>query len=427
MRAYFATKLSPNISQMPNGFLVCKNVPIARTGTQEYRGEELGIKDRPDELFTVYRDEQDVFDKAALASFEGNPLVDEHPPDDVTVNNAGYLMRGFVKDVRRGEGEDADKVMADIIVTDPTVISEIESGKREISCGYKCDYVEADERIYQRNIRGNHIALVSKGRAGRDVAIRDSEPQITERRTMFMKTKENSGGGILAKLLGITVADADPAVVAEVAEHLLQAPGEEASPVGEAAVVAAAPTDAPPASDEPPAWAASLIAEVASLGKTVRGLVEAKASSEDPLDALEEELAVGEEEVTVPVEEIEEGADAALDVGDGAADEADVAADEADTALDETPASDAKDAIATAKKAVASIPDAATRKVVSDSMAGLIRQMHGVKTTTAKDSYAKILQAKQSKAKDAAPAFDDMEARQAAYDKRNPHFKQEVK
>jgi hypothetical protein len=75
---------------------------------------------------------------------------------------------------------------------------------------------------------------------------------------------------------------------------------------------------------------------------------------------------------------------------------------------------------------VVKIKDASTRRAVSDAMAGLIRQAYGIRPSTPKGSYAAILAAKQQKAKqthDAQPVFDGMGARQAAYDKRNPHIK----
>ena len=41
---YYGTRLSDNLSfREPEGYLLCLNVPVARTGTQEYLPEELGI------------------------------------------------------------------------------------------------------------------------------------------------------------------------------------------------------------------------------------------------------------------------------------------------------------------------------------------------------------------------------------------------
>ena len=41
---YYGTRLSENISRRePEGYLLCLNVPVARTGTQDYLPEELGL------------------------------------------------------------------------------------------------------------------------------------------------------------------------------------------------------------------------------------------------------------------------------------------------------------------------------------------------------------------------------------------------
>ena len=41
---YYGTRLSGNISRRePEGYLLCLNVPVARTGVQEYLPEELGL------------------------------------------------------------------------------------------------------------------------------------------------------------------------------------------------------------------------------------------------------------------------------------------------------------------------------------------------------------------------------------------------
>ena len=41
---YYGTRLSENISKRePEGYLLCLNVPVARTGIQEYLPGELGL------------------------------------------------------------------------------------------------------------------------------------------------------------------------------------------------------------------------------------------------------------------------------------------------------------------------------------------------------------------------------------------------
>ena len=40
---YITSQLSPHRYSTPEGFLVCKDVPIARTGLLEYLPEEVGL------------------------------------------------------------------------------------------------------------------------------------------------------------------------------------------------------------------------------------------------------------------------------------------------------------------------------------------------------------------------------------------------
>lgn len=430
MRAYYATKISPNMSRMPNGFLLCKNVPIARTGAQEYLGRELEIEDQPDKVFRVHREESEVFSPEALASFEGATFVDEHPSGDVTIQNVQHLTRGFVKDVRRGEGDDSDKIIADIIVTDPITIAEIEEGKREISCGYKCIYEQGEDgEFYQRDIRGNHVALVNSGRAGKDVAIKDhgqedKVPNTRKEQFKMAKTNKKMPQGILAKFLGIVNDGADPEIVGELAEQLVaaEAAGEDEEPQKENEPKAA---DEEPAKDEEviPAWAKALLERFDKMEAAMSN------KDEDPLDELEKEI-TGEETVTIPVEEMD--GDEETKDEEETEDEDGAALDEDTTDEEEAPKSEAKDqamrkAIRDAKAVVAGIKDPKQRKTVSDSMSKLIRQSYGIKPSTPKGSYAAINAVKAKKAaktRDASmTSTASIEKRQAAYDARNPHIK----
>ena len=170
------------MKRTPEDFLVCYNVPIARTGTQEYLGSELGLYDRPNDIIKVYREPEEVFSKKTIASFEGKPFVDEHPGDWVTPLNFSTYGKGTVTNVRKGEGKDKDYLLADIVVYNLDQIEEIErKQKREVSCGYECEYVPFKDGYQQKNIVGNHVALVSAGRAGSKVAIRDSAKSIASK------------------------------------------------------------------------------------------------------------------------------------------------------------------------------------------------------------------------------------------------------
>ena len=41
---YFAEKLSPHMAESAEGYLICRGVPVARSGTQYYMPEELQMK-----------------------------------------------------------------------------------------------------------------------------------------------------------------------------------------------------------------------------------------------------------------------------------------------------------------------------------------------------------------------------------------------
>ena len=198
--SYYGSRISDNIAKTPEGFLVCHNVPVARVGTQEYLGNEVGKPSR--DIVTVYRRPEEVFKKSAIDSFEGKPVTNDHPPELVEGGNAMAYLKGVCKNVHRGTGNDSDKVVADLVIYDPVLISLIENGKREISAGYTCSYADYNGELEQVDIVGNHVAVVDKGRAGNSVAIRDEKPT---RRKKMAKKKQS----ILDKMFHVFVKDED--------------------------------------------------------------------------------------------------------------------------------------------------------------------------------------------------------------------------
>lgn len=226
MRSYYASKISSNISETPEGFLICRNAPIARTGQQTYFRHELGFPDNSNQEVEVNRNERDVFSPQTIASFEGKPVTDDHPyGDQVTSENAAVLLKGVATNVRRGTGEDKDKLLADLIVYDKLLADEIRAGKRELSCGYDSIIVEGDDgALYQTTIRGNHIAVVEAGRAGSDVCIKDKKPtkQPNQRRRQPMAKKKDPSS-VFARLAAAILTDSNPEEKNEVLEEVGQA------------------------------------------------------------------------------------------------------------------------------------------------------------------------------------------------------------
>ena len=163
------------------GFLV---VParISRTGIQEYLAVEMGLTDRdPGDIIKVYRPEEEVFSDLSLESFKNKPVTDNHPPELVNSKNSKVYTVGMSGHEVTRDGMFVKTVLH---ITDESAIKNVESGKVELSNGYTADIdwtpgVTPDGENYdavQRNIKGNHIAIVERGRAGPACRVADNLP-----------------------------------------------------------------------------------------------------------------------------------------------------------------------------------------------------------------------------------------------------------
>ncbi len=161
------------------------------------------------------------------------PVTNDHPLDGVDIDNIHFLQMGHAHNIRRGTGNESDLLLADLIITDPTLIDAILSGKREISCGYTYELCFENGKYIQRKIRGNHIAVVDAGRAGHRVSIKDYKQ---ERRKKPMKKS-------LTKLLARMAKDGDAETVAEFIEEMIAEKEEAPVDVLAEAVEASAPDE----------------------------------------------------------------------------------------------------------------------------------------------------------------------------------------
>lgn len=165
------------------GYLIVPG-KVARTGIQEYLASELGIKDRnPNDIIKVYRPEDEVFKDSSLASYQDKDVTNNHPTQLV---NAESYKAVSVGHIRSQGARDGEFVVTDMIIKDKQAISDVESGKVELSAGYTAEYVyepgvtkDGQEYEYiQRNININHVALVDRARAGREATLFDSSKEI---------------------------------------------------------------------------------------------------------------------------------------------------------------------------------------------------------------------------------------------------------
>lgn len=199
MKVLISEKLSPHKVKTPEGYLICTDAILARTGKQTYYKSELygDSCDDPAKIIELDRPESEVFDDKTLYSFENKPLTVEHPDEDVNVENYDTFSVGFVRDVKKSIIDGKPVMTATLVVTNKDAINDIESGKyKELSCGYDCDIDESNGEFRQINIRGNHVALCEHGRAG-NARIIDSvkdEKHVDEEKKIMKKYAEDKNG-----------------------------------------------------------------------------------------------------------------------------------------------------------------------------------------------------------------------------------------
>lgn len=174
MRFYTTEQIGKTREVTPEGYLLCRDVPIARIGMLIYGPGEVPVDPGKDGVIRIQREADEVFHPNAVASFNGKPIVNDHPDDDVTPATWKKLALGIIMDPRRGGPGKEDLLLADLLITDQDGIELINDGKVELSCGYDAQYESLGPGIgRQHQIIGNHVALVEKGRCGPRCSIGD--------------------------------------------------------------------------------------------------------------------------------------------------------------------------------------------------------------------------------------------------------------
>ena len=390
MLAYYGDRISPHMTESPEGYLICHDVPIARTGPQEYLARELALDGDPERVINVDRRPEDVFEDATLASFEGKPVTDGHPSESVGPENYAAYQKGHVQNVRRK----GDYIVADLYINDAGLADQVRNGvKREVSCGYLCDYVPDGASYRQTKIRGNHVAVVPRGRAGHEVAIQDAAAQAEKGNIMKDFRKR------LLSLFGQAAKDASPEELEEMAQTTADA--LDAEPAAQAPEAEPAQDEAAPAEDE-------MVPKGDDLGSKldrILEMLEAKARGgrgehplhdEGDLDEMIEKLAGKDPEaaVTIPAEKMEDCRDTASD--------------------------SAVELLKKVRPAVAAISDPKERARVVDSLISSFRDpsVMGKIATAAQDSA-------QANAQKTKSNYEQMcKDSEAAYAARNPHKKE---
>jgi hypothetical protein len=162
------------------GRLHVAHVPISKAGVNPYLGkeipdyEELGLD--PTRVYQLLRDPVEL--AKAADSFNGNQLLIEHTPVHAGAHQPDLIV-GAIGTTTTWQDP---YLMSELVVWAREGIEAIESERqKELSAGYKYKPVMEpgsfngqpyDGRMTK--ISGNHVALVSAGRAGKDVVVGDS-------------------------------------------------------------------------------------------------------------------------------------------------------------------------------------------------------------------------------------------------------------
>lgn len=163
-----------------NDFWYIKDNPLSKVGVFPYLGKQISSELEPDKIYQVYRPAEELLSEETVNSFKLLPIVDDH----TMLGTEPGMMPAEEKGVHGTSGSDVygkdGKLYGDLKIYSETLKDEIEAGKKELSMGYFCDYELTPGTFngihydaVQRNIRGNHIALVEEGRMGSDVRVMD--------------------------------------------------------------------------------------------------------------------------------------------------------------------------------------------------------------------------------------------------------------
>jgi len=185
-----------------NGWYEIKENPLTKVGVFPYLGKQIDDSLEPDQIYQVYRPAEELADAETQKSFRLLPWIDDHVM-------LGSLSEGLTPAEKKGiqgvVGEDitfdGEYLKANIKVFSEKLAKQIESGKKELSIGYRCLY-DLTAGVYngqqydaiQRSIRGNHLALVDEGRAGPDVSVLDHW-KVTLDKKEFVKMEDKKPEG----------------------------------------------------------------------------------------------------------------------------------------------------------------------------------------------------------------------------------------
>ena len=175
-----------------NGFMTVDESPILCAGVLEYYGSELtdggadeidGKKIDPDKIYKVYIPEEEM--RKGADSFKLLPIVNGHE----WLGQDGKDAHDYQEGTTGEQVEVRDGFMyVPLKFTGDGIIDDLESGdKEELSASYtnKLTWASNSDEydLVASDIKGNHVALVEKGRCGSDVRVLNQQMESKKMKT----------------------------------------------------------------------------------------------------------------------------------------------------------------------------------------------------------------------------------------------------
>ena len=178
-----------------NGYLHVDKSPILRAGILEYLGSELlpegeskvdGVEIDKDKIYKVFIPDDEI--RKGADSFKLLPITNDHTWLGEDGEDAKDFQEGTI-----GENVYVEDGMlyAPLMFTGNEIIEDIEGGKEELSSSYYNRFEKSKNSDYDfiaRDIKGNHLALVDKGRCGSGVRVLNSNNLGVQKMAVKAKT-----------------------------------------------------------------------------------------------------------------------------------------------------------------------------------------------------------------------------------------------
>lgn len=183
------------------GWWTVKNNPLSMVGVFDYLGHQISSDLEPNKVYKVYRPAESLQESVDSWNNPPRPVILGHEMLGSDFSSTDDRpVQGVVTNVYFSP--DDGKLYGDLTIYSDELKDAISDGTKDISLGYFCKY-DKEPGIFngqaydfvQRDLRGNHVAVVPAGRCGSDVRVYDSKcamDSLTVDPALFLRKNEET-------------------------------------------------------------------------------------------------------------------------------------------------------------------------------------------------------------------------------------------